>query len=174
MKLDLRRRNTGSPITYIPGLSTTPRRGARVPSRPGRDVQPAVVRAEAGRPEDRPDLAAAQIDLQPRRFGRARRLEALRLADFAPPTPAPSPVDRAHSSKVSNRRFIFRSASANMFRSPPEKSARPSRAAETRPTSSTPIALRAFRSSVVRRACRRAAARADAAHGSDRRSSSYR
>ena len=69
----------------------------------------------------------------------------------APPLPAASPARScAHSSKVSSRRFIFRSASANMFRSPPEKSARPSRNAENRPTSSTPIALRAFRSRVVR------------------------
>jgi hypothetical protein len=42
-------------------------------------------------------------------------------------------VDAAHWSKVSRRRFILRSASANRFRKPPEKSARPSRIADSRP-----------------------------------------
>ena len=57
---------------------------------------------------------------------------------------------RAHSSNVSSSRFIFRSASANRFRSPPEKSARPSRTAASRPTSSTPMPLRVLRLSVAR------------------------
>ena len=55
---------------------------------------------------------------------------------------------RAHSSKVSSSRSIFRSASANRLRRPPENSARPSRMAASRPTISTPAALSALRSSV--------------------------
>ena len=99
------------------------------------NVEPAVVGAEAGRPEDRPDLAAAEIDAARATIRARASARSVPARRGLPSSPGSS---RAHSSKVSSRRFSFRSASANMFRSPPEKSAQPSRTAETRPTSSTP------------------------------------
>ena len=55
MKLDLRRRSTGSPSAYIPGLSTTtPPSCRRCPfASDDGHVEPAVVGTKAGRPDDR-------------------------------------------------------------------------------------------------------------------------
>src|SRR4029079_9216220 len=57
-----------------------------------RHVEPAVVRMEAGRPDDGANLAAAQIDLQPRRRGDARLLEALRRGDLQVPRTRTRPL----------------------------------------------------------------------------------
>ena len=132
-------------------------------------MEPAVVRAKAGRPEDRPDLAAAEIDPDPRRLRHTRRLEAFRLADvdLVPVVVARS---RAHSSKVSSRRFSLRSASANMFRSPPENSAEPSRMRRDAAHQLDPDRCQQRSGRASCRARRRAAATEGVAHGSDRRS----
>ena len=82
MNVDLRRRSTGRPSAYRPGrlddAAVVPQVALLVEHR---HVEPAVVRTKAGRPDDRPDLAAAQIELQPRRRRHAGRLEALGRAD---------------------------------------------------------------------------------------------
>ena len=111
-----------------------------------RHVQPAVVGTEPGRPHD------ADESPPPRRSSCSGDAAGTRVGSkrSGAPTSASRPVARAHSSKVSSRRSIFRSASANRLRRPPENSARPSRMAESRPTSATPIALSALRSSVDR------------------------
>ena len=151
MNVDLRRRSTGRPSAYRPGAVDDAAVVAQVALRvEDRHVEPAVVRAEAGRPDDRADLAAAQVELEPRR----RRARASARSARAAPTSASRRASRAHSSNVSSSRSILRSASANMLRSPPENSARPSRTAASRPTSSTPSAVE--RVEVERRALGRA------------------
>ena len=130
-----------------------------------RHVEPAVVRMEACRPEDR--------RISPRSRSRSIREDggtAVGAKRSGGPTSRVPARVRAHSSNASSSRSILRSASANRLRSPPENSARPSRMAARRPTSETPAALSTLRSSVVRRACRPAAARAAGAPASDRRS----
>ena len=79
MKLDLRRRRNGMPIRYIPGESTTPPSWRTMPlaSSTG-DVEPGVVGAEAGRPDDRLDRAAGEIEAERRRLGHDRRREPVR------------------------------------------------------------------------------------------------
>ena len=110
----------------MPGLATTPPSCRRWPfSSTHRHVQPAVVGPEAGGPHDRSDPAVAQIELQRRRIRHARRLEPLRRRRRRRRARSAA----AHSSNVSSSRSILRSASANRLRSPPEKSARPSRTA---------------------------------------------
>ena len=106
------------------------------------NVQPAVVGAKAGRPEDRPDLAAAEIDPDARRFRRAGRLEAFRLAD-APASSAPTRRRSRAAGSASGRQA--RTCSGARPRRAPSRRVPPT----TRPTSSTPVAVSALRSSVV-------------------------
>ena len=132
MKLDLRRRNTGSPSTYIP-MSTTPPSCRTCPFSSRRGRAATVVR--------RKPVAHTIVRISPlcrsicsRDDSGAGSVEALRRAESSS---AASPASRAHSSKVSNRRSIFRSASANI--SGARRKQRPAVAHRARwPTSSTP------------------------------------
>ena len=87
-----------------------------------RHVEPRVVGAESGRPDDGPDLAAREIDAERRRCVDARWARSgaadrpRRRARFRSPT----------ASIVSSSRFILRSASAHWLRSDPENCALPS------------------------------------------------
>ena len=151
MNVDLRRRRTGSPDAYRPWridhAAVVPQMALAIDHR---DVEPAVVRAKPGRPDDGANLAAREIEIEPRRCRRAGRFEALRG-----PTSRIARVLRAHSSNVSSSRSIFRSASANWLRSPPENSARAvAHVQPAAPTISTPAALE--RVEIQRRALGRA------------------
>ena len=98
-------------------------------------VEPPVVGPKARRPDDRADLAAAEVELA---TGAAGASVGAKRSGAS--TSASSPLVRAHSSNTSSSRSILRSASEQTLRSPPENSARPSRTVAQRPTSSTPIA----------------------------------
>ena len=148
MKVDLRRRSTGRPSAYSPGASTTPPSCRRWPfSSTHRHVQPAVVGPESGRPDDRCGSSP------PRRSscsgddgGHARRLEALGRAD----------VGVASGRRAPTRRTCRAAAPSSDRRARTGCAGRPRTArgrrgsADSRPTSSTPIAVSALRSSVAR------------------------
>ena len=64
MKEDLRRRMNGSPMTYMPGASTTPpvvTQSSLVIEH--RHVQPGIIRTKARRPDHRLDAGGVQIEL---------------------------------------------------------------------------------------------------------------
>ena len=147
--VDRRRRRTGRPSAYMPGAVDH----AAVVAQPALgvehvDVEPGVVGAAAGGPEDRADLAAGQVELPARRGGHAGRARSVPGA--RPRRPGRSAA--AQASKESSSRSSLRSARAKTFFSPPENRALPSRTIASRPTSSTPSPERALRSSVVRAA----------------------
>ena len=107
--------------------------------------QPGQLRPVIGGPDDRRDLAGAQVGPTARRAPEHRRREPLRwliAVDPGPGRPSPSMVSTPS----------FRSASAHTLGSDPASRAVPSRIAA--PTSRTPSALSAFRSSVARSGCR--------------------
>ena len=80
MKLDLRRRRKGRPNAYIPGASTTPPVVTQATlAIEHRHVEPGVVGAKAGGPDDRADLATLEIETQRGRFGNSDRLETTAL-----------------------------------------------------------------------------------------------
>ena len=110
-----------------------------------RHVEPAVVGPIPCGPYDGSDFAARRSSSSGDEAG--TRVGSKRSGA---PTSSSRPWLRAHSSNVSSSRSIFKSASANRLRSPPEKSARPSRTAASRPTISTPAALSVLSSSVAR------------------------
>src|SRR5216683_954171 len=57
-----------------------------------RNIEPAVVRPKSGCPDDGSDLAAPQVEIEPRRGGRAGWLEPLRRADVGVARVAAPPV----------------------------------------------------------------------------------
>ena len=111
-----------------------------------RHVEPGVVGAEAGRPDDRPDLAAAEVEAEARRLRRPRSA-AKRCGggDRRRRGRSPSPTRRSCRAAGS----ILRSASSHMLRSEPENWALPSLMPASRPTSFTPMSVSALRSSVA-------------------------
>src|SRR5688572_30926044 len=78
-----------------------------------RHVEPAVVRAKPGRPDDRLGLALPQVELQWRRIGRPGGFEALRSANLGVAPVAASPlVEGAQQTfhlQVSQRKLIAQS-----------------------------------------------------------------
>ena len=65
-----------------------------------RHVQPTVVWPKAGRPHDRADFAASQIDLQPRRFRHARGFEAFGFAEMYAVRPRVESVEQTVGPRV--------------------------------------------------------------------------
>ena len=110
------------------------------------DVQPRQIGAVAGRPDDRADAGAGEVQ------GERRRASAPRwAAGGSTGSTSPSrPFAVAHSSIVLSSRFILRSDSAHWLRSEPENCALPSRMPTKRPTIRTPMAVSALRSRVAR------------------------
>ena len=168
MNVDLRRRSTGRPIAYIPGASTTTPPSCR--SCPcGRGP---ARRASDNRDESRsPRRSSGSRRSRGRDRSVRRPARAVGAKRSGGPTSLGCGCARAQSSNASSSRSIFRSASANWLRSPPENSARPSRIAASRPTSVDAGGARARsgRASCAP-ACRPAAATAAGGRGSGRRS----
>ena len=75
-----------------------------------RHVQPRIVRAIAGGPDDRADVAARQIQ----RKGRRARRSAVAANRSGTSTSASMPLSIAHASSASSSRFILRSAIAHV------------------------------------------------------------
>ena len=100
MNVDLRRRSTGRPegvqARAVDDAAVVAELALRVDDR---HVEPPVVGPEPGRPDDRADLAAAEVERQPRRPRHLRRGEALGSGDLGI-----LPAVRAHSSKTSSSR----------------------------------------------------------------------
>ena len=77
-------------------------------------VQPAVIGPEARRPHDRADLAAAQVELQPRRRRHPRRLEPFRRPELgvapAGQRPLVEGVEQAPQLEVGEREHVAQAA----------------------------------------------------------------
>jgi hypothetical protein len=109
---------------------------------------------------DRPDLAGGEIHGEGRRafyLGRGKAVRRIALAVQA--------ILGAQSSIVSSRRFILRSAIAQLLCSEPENCALPSKMPAVRPPCITPMPVSAFRSRSCGPTIRPAEATAPAGEG---------
>ena len=111
-----------------------------------RQLEPRIVRTVAGRPDDRLDRPAGEVEAERRRVLDPRGRQAMRRLDRRRRRRCRAPTRRSGSSS----RPILRSDSAHMLRSEPANCALPSAMPARRPTSVTPMSVRALRSSVER------------------------